>query len=283
MSFFNIDPDKCDKCGACVAECPIYLLTPASENALPAGVEGAEDVCFNCGHCVAVCPHDALSYHGDKTGKSMKPEDLVPINKEIYPTSEQMSHLLKSRRAIRNFQDKPIERELLLSILDVARYAPTGLNLQNVYWSVLANRKEVEGLLEQVFGWMRDVIENKPEHWAAYSFPPILEAWENGIDTPTHNAQAVFVTHSPKKDVAAVNMCTIAMAYAELTAPTLGVDTCWCGLLMMAMEEWPPLRKYLGVPEAHDTHAAMLLGYAQYPYHKQPKRHEPKIIWQKTH
>ena len=281
MTFFTVDADRCDGNGACVEECPIYLLAQPEAGALPVGIEGAEDACFNCGHCVAVCPHEAISYHGVRTGKSMSPEELVPIDRKRYPSAGQMTHLLKSRRAIRNFQDKALDRELLLSIIDVARYSPTGLNLQQVEWSVLATHKEVAGLRDQIFAWMRHIVDDEVDHWARYSFPPILESWEKrGIDTPTHNAPAVFVTHSPKDSVSAVTFCTIAMAYAELTAPTFGVDTCWVGLLMMALEEWPPLREYLGVPAENMTHAAMLLGYAKHNYRLQPTRNEPKIYWQ---
>ena len=281
MSFFSIDADKCDANGACVEECPVYLLTQPNKNEPPIGIDGAEESCFNCGHCVSVCPSEALSYQGDKTGKSLRPDQLVPIDRRRYPSTDQVIHMVKSRRAIRNFSDKPIERDLLESVIEVARYAPSGLNLQDTEWSVLATREEVAALRDQIFDWMRDVVENQPDHWAAYSFPPILASWEEqGIDTPTHNAPALLVTHSPKDSVAAVSMATIAMTYAEVTAVSLGIDTCWVGLLMMALEQWKPLRDYLKVPDNNETHACMLLGYAKYNYRLQPTKKQPVIHWQ---
>ncbi|MGA2467730.1 MAG: nitroreductase family protein, partial [Thermodesulfobacteriota bacterium] len=39
-------------------------------------------------------------------------------------------NLLKSRRSIRIYQDKPIPQDLLLQILEAGRWAPTGANLQ---------------------------------------------------------------------------------------------------------------------------------------------------------
>ena len=82
MNFFTVDADRCDGNGACVEECPIYLLAQPEPGAPPIGIEGAEDACFNCGHCVAVCPHEAISYHGARTGKSMRPEGVDPDRQE---------------------------------------------------------------------------------------------------------------------------------------------------------------------------------------------------------
>ena len=281
--FIRFDTDRCNSCGACVEECPVYLVQQPDPDQPPIGVEGAEEACFDCGHCVSVCKHGALSYYGEETGKKLHPDDCVRIDKKLFPTPDQMEHLLKSRRAIRTFREnKPVPVETLEKILDIARYAPTGINLQNVEYSVLKTREEVAGLMHEVYDWMRHVIKNEPDHWASGTFQPIVDAWENdGIDTPTHYAPALFVAHSSAPEaMKASTMCAIGMTYAELCAPTMGVQTCWCGLLMMALDMWKPLRDYLKVPEENTCHGAMMLGYAKHDYHFQPHRRPATVHWQ---
>ena len=283
MSFFAIDSDKCTACGACVDECPVDLLIATEPDSPPVGAPHAENACFDCGHCVAVCEHAALSYHGEQTGKSLRPEDCVPIDRDLYPSAPQLEHLLKSRRAIRLFDaDRPVPHETLMKILDSARYAPSGMNMQNVEWSVLSTRAEVSALMHHIYDWMRYMLKEEPDFWANPSFPQILAAWENdGVDTPTHDAPALFVTHSPDaEEMKPSTMCAIRMSYAEITAPTLGVQTCWCGLIMMALDYWKPLRDFLKVPEGNTCHGAMMLGYAKHHYYLQPRRNQPTIHWQ---
>ena len=43
---------------------------------------------------------------------------------------------LEQRRSVRAFLDKPVEREIIVRILDAARHAPSGVNTQP--WKVAA-------------------------------------------------------------------------------------------------------------------------------------------------
>ena len=48
-------------------------------------------------------------------------------------------NLLKSRRSIRVYQDKPVPQDLLLQILEAGRWAPTGANLQPWHFIVVTD------------------------------------------------------------------------------------------------------------------------------------------------
>jgi nitroreductase len=60
-------------------------------------------------------------------------------------------NLLKSRRSIRVYQDKPIPQELLLQILEAGRWAPTGANLQPWHFIVVTD-PETRRKIGEVFG-----------------------------------------------------------------------------------------------------------------------------------
>jgi nitroreductase len=72
---------------------------------------------------------------------------------------------------------------------------------------------------------------------------------------------------------------TIALAYLDLAAPTLGIGTCWAGLLCRAAKNWPPLQEAIGISEAYPYFYPMMLGYPQFAYRRLPERKPPKIEW----
>ncbi|MFP4116947.1 MAG: DUF362 domain-containing protein [Candidatus Aenigmatarchaeota archaeon] len=57
---WDINKDKCLRCGGCVAVCPVQALE-LTEN----GVQVDEDECIDCGNCEKVCPVGAIVVKGD--------------------------------------------------------------------------------------------------------------------------------------------------------------------------------------------------------------------------
>ena len=104
MSLFVIDKDKCRRDGCCTEECPLGLIEIKGEGAFPSSVEGANELCIDCGHCVTVCPAGALSH------RNMRPEDCPPVQKQLLLTPEHAEHFLRSRRSIRTYKDRPVDR-----------------------------------------------------------------------------------------------------------------------------------------------------------------------------
>ncbi len=92
----------------------------------------------------------------------MKAGDCSPIKKEILPKFESVAEFLKSRRSIRAYVDNKVNREILLTLMDVARYAPSGSNSQPVHWLLIEDTEEVRHLAAQVIDWMRSMVKENP-------------------------------------------------------------------------------------------------------------------------
>ena len=60
---FSVDPELCNRCGRCVADCPAKILTIPSEGPVQMILEDS-DKCYRCQHCLAVCSHAAISILG---------------------------------------------------------------------------------------------------------------------------------------------------------------------------------------------------------------------------
>jgi ferredoxin len=98
------------------------------EGDYPSQVPGTDEFCMRCGHCVGICPTGSLTH------KEMPSEKTPVIAKSLEISFKQCAQLIKSRRSIREFQDKDVSKEDIERIIDVARYAPTGHNMQEVQW-----------------------------------------------------------------------------------------------------------------------------------------------------
>ena len=272
MSLLIVNGDKCNHCGLCVAECPLYIIEMREPEALPSPIEGGEAMCMNCGHCVAVCPPAALRL------ETMNPEECIPVRKEMLPSSEQVEHFLKSRRSVRVYKEEPVLRETLAKLIDIARYAPSGHNSQTVQWLVIEDPKEVKRLTGLAADWMRRTIKEAPRLAEILRLDNVLSTWDSGIDILMRGAPHVIMTHT-NKDSGIRGDCRIALTYLELAAYSLGLGACWAGFFEIAAASYPPMIEALELPEGNQCFGAVMIGYPEHRLCRIPLRNNPSIIW----
>lgn len=273
MGLLTIDQDKCTKDGICVRECPRVIIQLQEGDGYPEIIPGGEENCMLCGHCVVVCPHGALSH------AKIPLEDCPPIEEELTITFEQAAQYLRSRRSIRLYQDKPVEKEKIQRLIEIARYAPTGSNTQLVEWLVFTDRAKIKELAGLAVEWMRKVLAKDPQAAAIPYLPRVVAAWDAGYDAVLRNAPALVAAIAPEETRNVMVDLTISLAYYELAAPTLGLGTCWAGMLQFPLLSYGPLKEAMGIPEGYPYHYPMMLGYPKFKYHRLPERKPPKITW----
>lgn len=276
MPLITVDEQKCKKDGICVSECPFLLLGQKDPESIPAAVPNAEKLCLRCGHCVAVCPHGALSLTG------MDEADYPFIQKDLKIGPEQAEQFLRSRRSIRLYQNKSAPREVLQKLIELARYAPTAHNDQEVRWLVVEDKEEVKRAAGLVVDWMRQVMAADPETAKRSHFDMIVGAWDFGMDVITRNAPHLVLNCAPKKSAFSGMYpmdCAMAMAYLELAATVYGMGSCWNGMLLFAAANSPALQEALAIPQDHKLHGALMLGYPKYKYTRLAGRKQPPITW----
>ncbi len=275
MTLIQVDPDKCLRDGICAAVCPAQIISFSKEDGdLPALVDNAETICIRCGHCVAVCPEGALTH------QAMNPIDCPPVREEFHVGHEIMEHLLRSRRSVRVYRRKPVPKQVLETLIDMAGYAPSGSNMQPVRWLVILEPEKVQELAGMVVDWMKHSIGEKSPLADLLRFDRIVESWQEGKDRILRGAPHLIVAHAPGQERTAPAACTIALAYLELAAGSLALGTCWAGYFTTAAASWPPLAETLALPDKHSVFGAMMVGYPRFAYRRLPLRNPARITWQ---
>lgn len=272
MSLFTIDKTICMRDGNCAVECPLGIIE-FSHDAGPHPRADAEQLCVECGHCVAVCAGGAFSH------RSMKPLDCEPFQKDKVPAPADVAHLLRSRRSIRVYQEKPVPRDALRDLIDIARYAPTGTNSQQVHWIVFDSPKAVHDFSAQLIDVMRIAIAQNNPLAERMRLPAQVKMWDSGWDRVTRGAPALVLTHAPKNYSLATVDCSIALSYLDLAAPSFGLGSCWAGYVMILLQQFPELLQRLDLPEDHAVFGAMMVGYPKFGYYRLPTRHPAHLTW----
>lgn len=270
---FYVDAEKCNRDGFCLEACGRRLIEMKEADSVPTLIAGVEELCINCGHCVAVCPSGALALH------TMRPEDCPEIRNELLIDLEQAEQFLRSRRSIRNYMDKPVERDKLNKLIQVAGYAPSAHNARPVHFLVIENKAEVKRLSGLVVDWMRLTIKEAPALAKAFHFDRVVALWDGGKDPICRNAPHLIVAHAAENARMAHVDCVLALAYAELIATPLGLGATWAGYVMTATIFYPPLLEALKLPEGHKCFGVMMVGYPKLKFVRMPLRNPPAVAW----
>ena len=247
MGLITVNEEKCIKCGFCVEECPSAIIKMESTG--PVEVEGG--FCIACGHCVAVCPKGALDNERSPLAKQSEIGEIEKLN------PEEAKNFLRSRRSIRSFKSKPVEREKLIQLVDVAHLAPTGSNSQGISFLIIDDKKTIENVLDEFADW----AENH-EIMSRYFGNMLKEYRETKVDRILRGAPSLVLSLSDKDFNRGRENSIFALTYLELYAPSLGLGSCWAGILeACALSEDSPLNKLLHIPEDKKITGCVMVGY----------------------
>ncbi len=165
-----------------------------------------------------------------------------------------ITELIKYRKSVRSWSDKPVETEMIEKIIDTARFAPSAKNLQD--WKVIAVRdSELRSRMTEVARGQRFVGE-----------APVVLAICGDSST------GIMSCDMPRSVVDA----TILIDHITLAAAAEGLGTCWIGSFNQ-----DACRKLLGIPDGWEVVELLPLGYPADPsvVNKKRKSMEEILDW----
>ena len=283
-----IDRSSCTNCGICKLRCPACFTE--AEGRIEVRDEGKR--CINCGHCISLCPADAIT-HACLPFKDFSP--VSPLG-EIPP--ESFERLVRRRRSHRQFQNKPIPKEVLTRIINTCRYAPTGVNAQDVAVNVIRSPEQIRRASRLAVDHFVRTTERLDKEMARLEeerqpIPDPLRlavqrngryrrmgnAFDKGFDPIFHKAAAALIFHAPKNAPTPRDDCIIAAHTAVLHAELLGLGTCYIGLFTRAAAENPHIPAEMNLPEGNRIYATLIMGYPALKFLKIPPRSPISTCW----
>ncbi len=284
----TIDRKLCKKDGLCVRICP-KVFTQDNTGSVPEVAR--PEFCNDCGHCLLICPSGALT-HARLTLANMH-----PVQEDLLPSFEQVREMVRTRRSIRNFLDKPVGREIIEKVIDGARFAPSAKNNQSTRFIVVDKGDTLRQIASMTAGWLGRSAKKlrNPVIRAAYlmrgmtsreeytrwigQFELTARNMERGIDTILYNAPALILFHADKRMRFAEANANLALQNATFIAYTLGLGSFYTGYLVSACAHDRAIPRLLGLPKGHRVYAGLTLGYPKITFSRWIERNPAGIRW----
>lgn len=186
---------------------------------------------------------------------------------------------IRERRSIRKYKTDPIPQDVVLKVLDSANWAPSGVNLQQWKFYVVAGRK-------------RDQIADSYGRMTEQNYPPAgkrTEQQETFLQwAKTYGgAPLIIVATMPREELQPrrhkMHLESVAAAFQNLllAAHAEGLGTCW---MLGPLVDEANIVSILDLPTDEEIVAITPLGYPAEVVAAKP-RHDPdlqeKVVWLK--
>jgi nitroreductase len=125
--------------------------------------------------------------------------------------------LVQSRRSIRKYQDKPVEREKILQCIEAARLAPSAENVQPWRFIILDDPEIIRQMSDQAFSGIYSPIRFAAKAPVIVVILAKLDILANRIGKQIQGTQFYLL------DIG------IAGEHLVLQAQELGLGSCWIG------------------------------------------------------
>ncbi|MFW9875953.1 MAG: nitroreductase family protein [Candidatus Thorarchaeota archaeon] len=268
MSVIGINKEKCSNCRLCIQECGRGYFSVYKD----------KEVIFNenlstcniCGHCIAICPENAIITKGLDDVETFpgidSPESIVD--------SENLFRLLRAKRSIRHYKKKKVPEELIKKVFKAMRYAPSASNARTWRYVILSDPEKIETLSDEI-------VKTQYRYMGFQSGEQALKYMKSIGRGIFYNAPHVIVLYYRvvEKNTVMVglraNDAGIALTYGMLAAESLGLGSCWIGMIQGAIPMNKEILNILGIKGM--VLGAFTLGYPAVKFRRTAPRPPLKI------
>jgi len=273
-----IDPELCIGCGECIRVCPKETLSLLDGKAVVTGPES-----ISCGHCAAACPTGAVTVTG-LSNESLALETVANDDRWLpygkYDTG-QLYRLMRSRRACRNYREKPVPLTILQDLVKIGISAPSGSNCQQWTFTLVPSPHGVLTLGKAIGNFFRKLNKTAEKAWLRnllalfgrkelqryyQDYYPAIKEKINDFDTAGKDflfwhAPALIIIGTtpgascPKEDA------LMATQNILLGAHSMGLGTCPIGYAVAAMNRDRSIQVKTGIGADETVHAVLTVGY----------------------
>lgn len=191
------------------------------------------------------------------------------------PAANEMLRVISERRAIRKYKDRPVDRALIVQVLDAARMAPSAMNNQPWHFYVLQGKPMIEKFSKEISHIaLKEMMKSGVKELAKVAGGLLHFIshgdWQRLKDPVFYGAPVVvFITAQKDNEWASldIGMCAQNMM---LAAKSLGLDSCPVGFAKYVSQT--KIYNTLHIPADEEVLLAVILGYGD----ETPSLHERK-------
>lgn len=270
MANFHVDQEKCIGCGLCEKVCPGGILHLNAERKCEMDeIDGfGWNGCWKCEHCLAVCPRGAISIFGKQPEDSLPPvkaESAAPV----------LDALIANRHSCRRFLNKDVAPEIISSMLQMLGNAPNGGNKQQVEFTLIDDRAQMEIFRFLAYAEM-DRLANEGIYPTGFDRPSYedMKRWEKTVrpEMLFCGAPYLLIPHAPLGKGEPVEDVNIAAAYFELLCASRGLGCVMMTFPKDALKNMPTIRAMLQIPEDHYVGVMLGFGWPEIRYSRGAQR-----------
>lgn len=172
---------------------------------------------------------------------------------------KEMENLVMTRQACRDFNDKPLEKAVVVKIAKLAKFAPSACNSQPWKMYVITEQENVKGVTEALCHEGRNRFLQKAKAYVVIT--------EKATTLKEDVLKYFSVDHFVKYDIGEL------VAYVTLIAKSLGVESIVIGWMDKAK-----LLASISAEEGEDCSIAVALGYSDSEIRRKNRLDDGKVI-----
>ena len=171
--------------------------------------------------------------------------------------------LVKARRSIRHYLDKPVEREKILDCIEAARLAPSADNVEPWRFLIIDDPELKARFAKKVFSGIYFISKFASQAPVLIMILARLDIIANRIGKQIQGVHFYLI------DIG------IAGEHIVLAAEELGLGTCWVGWFNSRKA-----RKFFNIPRKYKIVSLMAMGYYEKkPSHEKKRKKLEEIAW----
>jgi len=194
----------------------------------------------------------------------------------------ELTKLIKTRRSIRLYQDRPVPEALLMQAIETATWAPNGANAQNWRFFIILDKKVINAVADAIQAGMKTMMSwpemaNVVPPFSRSGSPPRVDTLRTApalivvAAVRSSNPMAAAMVSHGKTDPKAKEMfeglqvvapgvqsTSAAVAYLMLVLHQMGLGTVWMTGPLHAKAE---IEKLVKIPVSMDVVTLVPVGY----------------------
>ena len=173
-----------------------------------------------------------------------------------------------TRRSIRAYKEDQISDADLNTILEAAKFAPSGMGKQDWHFTAVQNKEKIEELISAI----KEALLNSPVE-------QLQKMGANPNFNPFYNAPTIVISSSDNNSMTKVSDCAVALENISLAAHSLNIGSCWIHILAVTGND-PKVRNILtelGIPEGNEVSGTAALGFSSKEAPKAAPRKEGTV------